>query len=350
MTKPILVRHEEPLAGGIHRIVLDRPEARNAISREVLAQLDDRLDEILALASVMPSGWATPPRRASLTPSEAHQDANGSSKVSPPTSSSASRSTSPSSHHTSTGSSKDPASTIRSSQAKEPLRCVIIESSSTNAFCAGADLIERKSMSEQEVVSFLSDLRRIFDKIFDKLAAFPVPTIAAIDGPALGGGLELSLACDFRIASPSVDKLGFPEVQLGIIPGAGGTQRAPRLIGLARAKELIYTGRLIDAETAKSWGLIDYLADEGQTAAQRALALAQRMAKSGPVQPKTARIPTAPLALASAKMAISHGLDFELEDALQWERMCYEKLLPTQDRREALLAFAAKRKPNFVGK
>ncbi|PWN41062.1 ClpP/crotonase [Ceraceosorus guamensis] len=334
MTKPILVRHEEPLAGGIHRIVLDRPEARNAISREVLAQLDDRLDEILALASVMPSGWATPPRRASLTPSEAHQDANGSSKVSPPTSSSASRSTSPSSHHTSIGSLKDPASTIRSSQAKEPLRCVIIESSSTNAFCAGADLIERKSMSEQEVVGFLSDLRRIFDK----LAAFPVPTIAAIDGPALGGGLELSLACDFRIASPSVDKLGFPEVQLGIIPGAGGTQRAPRLIGLARAKELIYTGRLIDAETAKSWGLIDYLADEGQTAAQRALALAQRMAKS------------APLALASAKMAISHGLDFELEDALQWERMCYEKLLPTQDRREALLAFAAKRKPNFVGK
>jgi enoyl-CoA hydratase/carnithine racemase len=132
-------------------------------------------------------------------------------------------------------------------------------------------------MSEAEVVAFLAELRRVFDRV----AAFPVPTIAAIDGPALGGGLELALACDFRVADSRVQKLGFPEVQLGIIPGAGGTQRAPRLLGPTKAKELIYTGRLIDAKLALDWGLLDYVSEKDQTGTERALELAKGMARSG---------------------------------------------------------------------
>lgn len=199
-------------------------------------------------------------------------------------------------------------------------------------------------MSEPEVVEFLAKLR----KLVGKLADFPVPTIAVLQGSALGGGLELALACDFRvggsvggIAENDKTKIGFPETHLGIIPGAGGTQRAPRLIGLSRAKELVYTGKLLNTKEAHEWGIIDHLADgeeDGEEAIKRALRLAQSMTRS------------APLALASAKKAMTIGADLELEKALDWEESCYEVLLPTQDRREALVAFAEKRKPKFVGR
>ncbi|CDS00074.1 hypothetical protein [Sporisorium scitamineum] len=131
---------------------------------------------------------------------------------------------------------------------------VLILRANGPTFCAGADLKERRQMSDSEVVEFLQDVRQMLDQV-EKL---PIPTLAAIDGPALGGGLELALACDFRIAAASVDKIGFPEVKLGIIPGAGGTQRAPRIIGLQRAKELIYTGTQLNATQGKQLGLIDH--------------------------------------------------------------------------------------------
>ncbi|KAG9127509.1 hypothetical protein FRC07_012918 [Ceratobasidium sp. 392] len=196
-----------------------------------------------------------------------------------------------------------------------------------------ADLIERRSMTEAQVEAFLSKLNRVLSR----LDSFPIPTIAAIDGPALGGGLELALTCDFRVAASNVTKMGFPEVKLGVIPGAGGTQRAPRVIGLTRAKEAVFTGRMLDAHVAKEWGLVDYVADAPMTAYSRALELASEMAGG------------APLALRAAKASISLALEVPLDAGLEHERACYEPLLSTRDRVEALDAFREKRQPVFRG-
>ncbi|QRV86116.1 enoyl-CoA hydratase/isomerase family protein [Ceratobasidium sp. AG-Ba] len=213
------------------------------------------------------------------------------------------------------------------------IQVLIIRSSSDVAFCAGADLIERRSMTEAQVEAFLVKLNRVLSR----LDSFPIPTIAAIDGPALGGGLELALTCDFRVAGSNVTKMGFPEVKLGVIPGAGGTQRAPRVIGLTRAKEAVFTGRMLDAQVAKEWGLVDYVADVPMTAYDRALELAAEMAGG------------APLALRAAKASISLALEVPLDAGLEHERACYEPLLSTRDRVEALDAFREKRAPVFRG-
>ncbi|KAG7097475.1 hypothetical protein E1B28_004818 [Marasmius oreades] len=130
------------------------------------------------------------------------------------------------------------------------LNVLIFYSSTSGSFCSGADLKERRTMTEAQVREFLANIRNVFNHIDD----LPFPTIAAIDGPAMGGGLELALACDFRIAASEVDKISFPEVRLGIIPGAGGTQRAPRLIGMTKAKELIFTGKELVAHEALDLG------------------------------------------------------------------------------------------------
>ncbi|KAK7452642.1 hypothetical protein VKT23_012041 [Stygiomarasmius scandens] len=217
--------------------------------------------------------------------------------------------------------------------SEKMLNVLIFYSSSPGAFCSGADLIERRSMTDEQVREFLSNIRDIFNRI-DNL---PFPTIAAIDGPALGGGLELALTCDFRIAASDVTRISFPEVRLGIIPGAGGTQRAPRLIGMSKAKELIFTGRVLTARDAKDLGLVDYVASSSSTAFERALELAKEMSFS------------APLALRAAKTAMSRSLDTPLDEALNHERACYEPLLGTKDRVEALVAFREKRRPVFVG-
>ncbi|KAG8769119.1 hypothetical protein FRC12_005152 [Ceratobasidium sp. 428] len=230
------------------------------------------------------------------------------------------------------------------------IQVLIIRSSSDTAFCAGADLIERRSMTEAQVETFLVKL----NQVLSRLDSFPIPTIAAIDGPALGGGLELALTCDFRVAASNVTKMGFPEVKLGVIPGAGGTQRAPRVIGLTRAKEAVFTGRMLDAHVAKEWGgylktkvwriyshpflgLVDYVADAPTTAYSRALELASEMAGG------------APLALRAAKASISLALEVPLDAGLEHERACYEPLLSTRDRVEALDAFREKRPPVFRG-
>ncbi len=132
------------------------------------------------------------------------------------------------------------------------VRCVVVRSLVPGVFCAGADLKERSKMAENEVGSFVARLRQTFNE----LAKLPVPVIAAIDGAALGGGLELALACDLRVASSNA-KLGLVETKLAIIPGAGGTQRLPRLIGIAKAKELIYTSRILDGGQAEHIGLVN---------------------------------------------------------------------------------------------
>ncbi|KAI0939406.1 hypothetical protein AcW1_004461 [Taiwanofungus camphoratus] len=188
-------------------------------------------------------------------------------------------------------------------------------------------------MTQSQVDRFLLDLRGALGA----LECLPMPTIAAIDGPALGGGLELGLACDLRVAGQTVTKIGLPETRLGIIPGAGGTQRATRLLGISKAKSLIFTARSLSATEALEWGLVDYVSSADSSAFEKALQLAKEISAG------------APLALRAAKKAISRAPELSLESGLDFERASYEPLLKTRDRSEALEAFREKRAPIFKG-
>ncbi|KAJ6628865.1 ClpP/crotonase-like domain-containing protein [Mycena sp. CBHHK59/15] len=218
-------------------------------------------------------------------------------------------------------------------QSDSSVRALILRSTSLGSFCAGADLVERRTMSDAQVSKFLNDLRAAIGL----LESLPMPTISAIDGPALGGGLEMSLACDLRVAASEVQKIGLPETGLGIIPGAGGTQRATRLLGQSKTKDLIFTGRLLSAKEAHEWGLVDYVSDPGSTAFDKALVLAEMIARN------------APLAVRAAKHVISRSEDLPLETGLDFERAAYNLLIPSRDRTEALEAFRQKRRPVFKG-
>jgi enoyl-CoA hydratase/carnithine racemase len=213
----------------------------------------------------------------------------------------------------------------------ESVRAVIVTGAG-KAFCAGADLKERLAMTLEETRSFLRSLNGVVDAV----AAFPRPVIAALNGAAFGGGLELALACDFRVAAEGV-QLGLVETRLGIIPGAGGTQRLTRLIGLAAAKELILTGRRIDAAAAHRAGIVGEVVPGAELAAAAAR-LAAELAGAGP------------LAVTQAKKAIDGGFDLPMAEALAHERDCYEVVLESEDRNEGLRAFAEKRPPHFTGK
>ena len=148
--------------------------------------------------------------------------------------------------------------TLDTIQEDSTIRCVVITSCSPKVFSAGADLKERATMTMDEASAFVTRLRNTMQR----LSRLAVPTISAVEGVAVGGGLELALACDLRIAGMNA-KFGLPETSLAIIPGAGGTQRLPRLIGVARAKELIFTARRIDAMTALDYGLVQHVVEAG---------------------------------------------------------------------------------------
>lgn len=212
------------------------------------------------------------------------------------------------------------------------VRAVVITGAGDKAFCAGADLKERKSMPIERVPWFVKNIRRTMDDLAD----LPQPTIGAINGVAFGGGTELLLACDLRVAAPHA-QLGLTETSLAIIPGAGGTQRLPRLIGRARAKDLILTARKLDAAEAERIGLVNRIAPAGRLA-ECALELAVAIAENAPV------------AVRAAKAAIDQGGEQPLREGLETEARCYERVLPTEDRLEALRAFAEKRKPRYEGK
>ncbi|XP_064591595.1 methylglutaconyl-CoA hydratase, mitochondrial isoform X2 [Zonotrichia leucophrys gambelii] len=191
-----------------------------------------------------------------------------------------------------------------------------------------------KSDKKVRTVVFRSEVPGIFCA-----ANLPVPTIAAIDGTALGGGLELALACDIRVAASSA-KMGLVETKLAIIPGAGGTQRLPRTIGVSLAKELIFSARIVDGEEAKSIGLISHVVEQneaGDAAYRRALALAREFLPQGPV------------AMRVAKLAINQGMEVDLVTGLAIEEACYAQTIPTKDRIEGLLAFKEKRPPRYKG-
>ncbi|PWY98540.1 ClpP/crotonase [Testicularia cyperi] len=218
------------------------------------------------------------------------------------------------------------------------VRALLVRSSVPGTFCAGADLKERKGMSKPEVDAFLLGLR----KAFTQISKLPMPTIACLDGLAMGGGLELALTCDLRIAGPAATKLGLTETKLGIIPGAGGTTRMTRLVGLAKTKELIFSAKLVDGPEASRIGFVDIVAErgygqQGQEAFHKAVELGRAFAKNGP------------LAVRAAKLAIDRGSQMDPETALDFERQCYETILNTQDRLEGLKAFAEKREPVYRG-
>lgn len=208
---------------------------------------------------------------------------------------------------------------------------LMIRSSVPKVFCAGADLKERKTMSSSEVQDFVNTLR----STFSYLEALHIPSIAVVEGAAFGGGLEMALSCDLRICGEDA-VLSMPETGLAIIPGAGGTQRLPRLVGRSVAKELIFTGRKICGRDAVSMGLANYCVPSGE-AHLKALEIAQSINQKGP------------LAIRLAKRAINEGFEVDLASALALEEECYEQLLNTKDRLEGLAAFAEKRKPKYVG-
>lgn len=210
---------------------------------------------------------------------------------------------------------------------------VVIFTGTGKAFSAGADLKERMTLTEREVRRNVEAIRDVFTNI----ANLPQPTIAAVNGHALGGGFEWMLACDFRIIVEGA-LVGLTETSFGIIPGAGGTQRLPRLIGETRAKELIFTAKKIDATTAERYGIVSRVVPTVEELMPVCLAFAGEMLRNGPV------------AIRQAKQAIDQGLDHPLSEGLKIETAAYEVVIPTEDRMEALRAFAEKRTPQFQGK
>ncbi len=214
---------------------------------------------------------------------------------------------------------------------EKDIRVVIITGAGEKAFSAGADLRERRMLSEKEVRRNVSMIRDVFTKIEE----LPQPTIAAVNGYALGGGLELALVCDFRIAVKEA-MVGLTEVSWGIIPGAGGTQRLSRLIGPSKAKELILTARKIDAYQAFELGLINKVVERSRLV-DVSTELAEEIMKN------------APLAVTQAKYAINYGSNVDVKTGLAIESKAYEVIIPSKDRIEALEAFKEKRQPNFKG-
>ena len=214
----------------------------------------------------------------------------------------------------------------------EGMARAVILAARGKCFSAGADLKERQAMSVEEVKAWVPRLSGTFTRI----ASLPMPTIAVVAGVAAGGGVELALACDLRVAEEQAT-LGLRETALAIIPGAGGTQRLPRLIGPARAKRWIFTARMHTAAAALADGAVDRVAPAGR-GMEAAIELARQVHANGPV------------AVRLAKRAVDGGAGLPMPEALDHERRCYEGTLATNDRLEALKAFLEKRDPVYKGR
>src|SRR5262245_5102341 len=217
-------------------------------------------------------------------------------------------------------------------QAEQRCRCVVITGAGDRAFCAGADLKERNSLDEERWRS----QHEIFERMFRAVRDCPIPVIAAVNGAAYAGGLELVLLCDFAYAS-SKARFALTEVSLGIMPGGGGTQTLPRVVGERRAKELILTARPFSAKEALAWGLVNKVC-EPRKLMKATLEAAGRIAS------------LAPLAVRQAKRAIREGLHRDLASAMRLEIEAYNRLVGTEDRKEGLRAFNEKRRPEFNGR
>jgi methylglutaconyl-CoA hydratase len=212
------------------------------------------------------------------------------------------------------------------------IRAIVVTGAGDKAFCAGADLKERQGMSPDDVRKQVG-LYRTELAVLDHS---PKPVVAALNGVALGGGLELALICDLRVAAPHAE-FALPETTLGIIPGAGGTQRLPRLIGEARAKQMILLGRRFGVAEALSWGLINRISPLDTPVLEDTIAWLEPVSNG------------APIAQRAALEAIDASYEVSLERGLELERVYYDETLRSEDRLEALRAFAEKRRPTFRG-
>ncbi|MEW6093918.1 MAG: enoyl-CoA hydratase-related protein [Chloroflexota bacterium] len=223
-------------------------------------------------------------------------------------------------------------SALRNLEQDAAVKVVVLTGAGEKAFVAGGDIKEMADMGPlqakayarkgQQMVAYIEKMRK--------------PVIAAVNGYALGGGLELALACDFIYASEKA-KLGLPEVTLGVMPGFGGTQNLPRLVGPNKAKELIFSGKALTAQQAKEWGLVNevFPAEELRV---KVTEIAQAIARNGMV------------GVASAKEAVVNGLNMSKEDGLRYESSLFANLFATEDQKEGMQAFVAKRKAEFKGK
>jgi enoyl-CoA hydratase len=214
----------------------------------------------------------------------------------------------------------------------EGLRIAIVTGQGTKAFCAGGDLKQRNGMTNDEWQA----QHLIFERMMRAILACPIPVIAAVNGAAYGGGCEIAAAADFVYASTDA-RFALTEVTLGIMPGAGGTQNLPRAIGERRAKEMILSGLPFTAAEGEAWGLVNRVLPPEELM-QATLEIAGRIAGNGPI------------AVRQAKQAIQRGLQMSLSDGLAFEIEAYNRLVSTEDRREGVLAFNERRKPNFRGR
>jgi enoyl-CoA hydratase/carnithine racemase len=209
-------------------------------------------------------------------------------------------------------------------------RCVVLTGAGDRAFCAGADLKERDGMTE----SVWRAQHEIFERAFIALMELPLPVIAAVNGHAFGGGLEMALCCDFIYAARTA-RMALPEVRLGLMPGGAGTQNLPRAAGERRAKELILSAEAFDAQQGYEWGIVNRVCDN---ALAEALSTAEKISAN------------APLSVRQAKKSIHYGLQMDLATGYRFEIEAYNQLVATDDRKEGVRAFNEKRKPKFLGK
>jgi enoyl-CoA hydratase len=216
--------------------------------------------------------------------------------------------------------------------AAEPgaLRCVVLTGAGERAFCAGADLKERDGMS----IEVWRAQHEIFERAFMALMELPLPVIAAVNGAAFGGGLEMALACDFIYAARTA-RMALSETRLGLMPGGSGTQNLARAAGARRAKELVLTAQPFTPQQGYEWGVVNRVCDN---VLEDALATARTIAENGP------------LAVRQAKKSIHYGLQMDLLTGYRFEIEAYNQLIGTEDRREGVRAFNEKRKPRFQGK
>jgi enoyl-CoA hydratase/carnithine racemase len=221
---------------------------------------------------------------------------------------------------------------FRRVEAEQGYRCVVLTGAGERAFCAGADLKERNSLGDEEWRA----QHETFERMFASVRDCPLPVLAAINGAAYAGGLELVLLCDFAYASRSA-KFALTEVSLGIMPGGGGTQTLARTVGERRAKELILSAQPFSAEEALSWGIVNRVCETGKVL-EETLETAARIAS------------LAPLSVREAKHAIRRGLHMELASGMRVEIEAYNRLVGTADRKEGIRAFNEKRKPSFRGR
>lgn len=212
------------------------------------------------------------------------------------------------------------------------VRCVVLTGAGDRIFCAGGDLKQRQGLTPKQ----WQHQHEIFERGRDALLECPVPVIAAVNGHAYAGGLETVLVCDFAYAAAPA-RFALTEVTIGIMPGGGGTQTLPRIVGERRAKEIILTGKPFTAQQALEWGVLNRVCEPGTL-------MDQVLETAGTI------CANAPLSIRQAKKSIHHGLQMDLRRGLMFEVEAYNRLVDTEDRREGVLAFNEKRKPDFKGR